>query len=106
MKPVTVQEVLEAISDLSMAVLELSTPDDDDVFKLDYRTMRTRYKELAGRIRTHGIALPDGMMLVPIEPTKEMMLAAEEAYMPFGDTGMALLCGNLAAAPKQENTNE
>ena len=61
---------------------------------------------LAIRIQTEGIAPPDGMALVPIEPTEEMMLAAEEAYTPFGDMGMALICGNLAAAPKQENSNE
>ena len=57
------------------------------------------------RIRAHGIASPDGYVPVPIEPTSEMIRAAEEAYIPFGDMGMALICGNLAA-PKQENSND
>lgn len=69
---------------------------------LDYGD-RMMCNQMVGRIRTHGIAPPDGMALVPIEPTVEMISAAEEAYIPFGDMGMALICGNLAAAPKQEN---
>ena len=63
-------------------------------------------QNFADRIKSEGVAPPDGMMLVPIVPTAEMMRAAEEAYMPFGDMGMALICGNLAAAPRQENSND
>lgn len=31
-----------------------------------------------------------GYVLVPVEPTEEMVLAAEEAHMPFGDMGFAI----------------
>jgi hypothetical protein len=85
MKPVTVQEVIDALR--------------------SERFMINTRNTLATRIESEGIAPPDGYVLVPIEPTAEMISAAEEAYMPFGDMGMALICGNLAA-PKQENTNE
>lgn len=33
---------------------------------------------------------PDGWKLVPVEPTPEMVSAAEEAHMPFGDMDIAL----------------
>lgn len=40
--------------------------------------------------------------LVPVEPTPEMVSAAEEAYMPFGDMDIALRMAILSApsAPK------
>lgn len=87
MSAVTVQEVIEFLEQADELINTTWLPIPD----------------MISRIRTHGIAPPEGMALVPIEPTKEMMRAAEEAYMPFGDMGMALICGNLAAAPKQEN---
>lgn len=42
----------------------------------------------------------DGYALVPVEPKTEMIEAAEEAYMPFGDMDLALRMAILAA-PKQ-----
>ncbi len=43
-----------------------------------------------------------GWKLVPVEPTPEMVSAAEEAHMPFGDMDIALLMAMLAApAPVQ-----
>lgn len=38
-----------------------------------------------------------GWKLVPVEPTPEMISAAEEAHMPFGDMDIALRCALLAA---------
>lgn len=35
---------------------------------------------------------------IPFEPTQEMVAAAEEAYMPFGDMKLALMCA-IHAAP-------
>lgn len=47
----------------------------------------------------------DGWKLVPVEPTPEMVSAAEEAYMPFGDMDIALRMAILAApsAPKADD---
>ena len=39
----------------------------------------------------------DGWKLVPVEPTPEMVSAAEEAHMPFGDMDIALRMAILAA---------
>ena len=43
--------------------------------------------------------------LVPVEPTPEMVSAAEEAHMPFGDMDIALRMAILAApsAPKADD---
>lgn len=40
---------------------------------------------------------PDGWKLVPVEPTPEMVSAAEEAHMPFGDMDIALRMAILSA---------
>src|SRR5690606_13647388 len=37
-----------------------------------------------------AVAVPDGYALVPILPTPEMVSAAEEAYLPFGDMELAV----------------
>lgn len=42
---------------------------------------------------------PAGFVMVPAEPTDEMVSAAEEAYMPFGDMGLAIQMA-IAASPK------
>lgn len=100
----TANKVLKGLCDEYQAQIKahgIEPPDGAPLFDAIIAAFRRGFAEA----KAESIA-PDGMMLVPIEPTKEMMLAAEEAYMPFGDMGMALLCGNLAAAPKQENSNE
>lgn len=51
-------------------------------------------------------AVPDGYALVPIEPTPEMVRAAEEAHMPFGDMDIALRMAVLAAAPAPADHSE
>lgn len=43
--------------------------------------------------------VPPGWRAVPCEPTPEMVEAAEEAHMPFGDMALAIQCAN-AEAPK------
>ena len=40
---------------------------------------------------------PGGWKLVPVEPTPEMVSAAEEAHMPFGDMDIALRMAILSA---------
>ena len=42
-------------------------------------------------------AVPAGWKLVPVEPTPEMVSAAEEAHMPFGDMDIALRMAILSA---------
>lgn len=42
-------------------------------------------------------AVLDGVVLVPVEPTPEMVSAAEEAHMPFGDMDIALRMAILSA---------
>lgn len=41
--------------------------------------------------------VPEGYALVPVEPTPEMVSAAEEAHMPFGDMDIALRMAILSA---------
>lgn len=43
--------------------------------------------------------VPAGYALVPVEPTPEMVDAAQEAYMPFGDMQLAIQLA-IAAAPQ------
>ena len=43
------------------------------------------------------VSVPDGWKLVPVEPTPEMVCAAEEAHMPFGDMDIALRMAILSA---------
>ena len=43
--------------------------------------------------------VPAGYALVPAEPTPEMVDAAQEAYMPFGDMALAIQLA-IAAAPQ------
>ena len=44
-------------------------------------------------------AQAEGWRLVPVEPTPEMVDAAQEAYMPFGDMQLAIQLA-IAAAPQ------
>lgn len=48
------------------------------------------------RERLH-LVVPDGYEVVPIWPTREMIQAAEEAYMPFGDMELAIRLAILSA---------
>lgn len=43
--------------------------------------------------------------LVPVEPTPEMVEAAEDAYMPFGDMEMAIRMALLTAPAVQPATD-
>lgn len=47
------------------------------------------------------VGVPDGWKLVPVEPTPEMVSAAEEAHMPFGDMDIALRMAILSAPAAQ-----
>ena len=63
-----------------------------------------RRRELADRIEQHGIAPPDGMVLVPKEPTAEMIEAAIKNGAE-GDENIILYITSdykamLAAAPE------
>jgi len=41
---------------------------------------------------TWKAARPIGWALIPVQPTPEMISAAEDGYMPFGDMGFAIQC--------------
>ena len=59
--------------------------------------------ELANRIEAEGIAPPDGMVLVPSEPTAEMVLAAWDITDDNDPNSFSFTDGYkamLAAAPK------
>ena len=58
-------------------------------------TVTRRRAELA--IRTALLTAPPGWKLVPVEPTDEMVDAASEAHMPFGDMHFAITSAILAA---------
>ena len=45
-------------------------------------------------------AIPEGLALIPILPTPEMVRAAEEAHMPFGDMELAVRLAILSAPSK------
>ncbi len=59
------------------------------------------YDALAGKIAALEAQLAQqqvpGWKLVPVEPTPEMVSAAEEAHMPFGDMDIALRMAILSA---------
>lgn len=44
-----------------------------------------------------NLVVPDGCEIVPVLPTREMVQAAEEAYMPFGDMELAIRLAILSA---------
>lgn len=49
------------------------------------------------------VGVPDGYALVPVEPTPEMVSAAEEAHMPFGDMDIALRMAILSAPAAEQS---
>ena len=49
--------------------------------------------------------VPPGFVAAPVEPTAEMVDAAEEAYMPFGDMALAIQSA-VAAAPRPPAAQE
>lgn len=75
------------------------------------RLVRDEYKRMADEYRGKWAALlaraglpvgvPDGYALVPVEPTPEMVSAAEEAHMPFGEMDIALRMAILSAPTAQ-----
>ena len=48
-------------------------------------------------VRAALLTAPPGWKLVPVEPTDEMVDAASEAHMPFGDMHFAITSAILAA---------
>lgn len=46
--------------------------------------------DVAIRAIIAALTPPEGYALVPAERTEEMIAAAEEAHMPFGDMGIAI----------------
>ena len=50
--------------------------------------------QLASAIREHGIAPPNGYVLVPVEPTLSMRQAGNDA---FPEAPLSITCGELSA---------
>lgn len=58
----------------------------------------------AAQVQAMG-RVPPGFVAAPVEPTAEMVDAAEEAYMPFGDMALAIQSA-VAAAPRPPAAQE
>lgn len=58
----------------------------------------------AAQVQAMG-RVPPGFVAVPVELTAEMVDAAEEAYMPFGDMALAIQSA-IAAAPRPPAAQE
>jgi len=72
------------------------------VKKVAYGNMELLEENAKLRAELERRAVPDGWKPVPVEPTPEMVSAAEEAHMPFGDMDIALRMAMLAApAPER-----
>lgn len=65
-------------------------------------------KELERTLSSRSMhVVPEGWKMVPTVPTDEMINAAQEAYMPFGDMHIAIAMANHAApTPPASNTEE
>lgn len=53
-----------------------------------------------------AVAVPDGYALVPILPTPEMVSAAEEAHLPFGDMELAVRLAILSAPNQSDHARK
>ncbi|GEM_PF-1240421 len=61
-----------------------------DLDREDYDEGERMNAREALRAVVAALTPPEGYVLVPAEPTEEMIAAAEEAHMPFGDMGIAI----------------
>ncbi len=60
---------------------------------------RTIARAVLAKWGAQDVPASQGYALVPVEPTPEMVDAAQEAYMPFGDMQLAIQLA-IAAAPQ------
>lgn len=79
----------------------MKVPVDEIVKALEYLYAK---RDLIERIKQHGIAPPDGYVLVPVEPTEAMWEEGSYMFSNDGDTRQVYQA-MLAAAPK-ENSND
>ena len=70
MKPVTVQEIVDALQD----AIDFCLPEGEGY-------ALTTYEVLMERIKAHGIAPPEGYAIVPIEPTTAICQAILSGVM-------------------------
>ena len=80
--------------DCMMGATVRETAEGEFVTYEDYATLEDELAKLRAELERRAV---DGWKLVPVEPTPEMVSAAEEAYMPFGDMDIALRMAILAA---------
>ena len=74
-----------------------------DLFERASAELRRQHAEIQQlKAQLSARAVPGGWRLVPAEPTEEMVAAAEEAHMPFGDMQIAILLALSAAPPPPE----
>lgn len=64
-----------------------------------HKSEADQFRSWARAALTAALTPPEGYVLVPVEPTAEMVAAAEEAHMPFGDMELALSAA-IAARPE------
>lgn len=86
------------MSEIDKMVCEL-LPDELCRFGYEVNGLSTVVSFSAARdaIRTALLTAPPGWKLVPIPPTDDMIDAAEDAHMPFGDMHFAITSAILAA---------
>ena len=91
---------MSEVERLKVWVADMKWPDELLVVKeSDYATLEAENAKLRAELERR---VPAGFVLVPVEPTPEMVSAAEEAHMPFGDMDIALRMAMLAApAPER-----
>ena len=77
------------MSDVKRFWADLCVQHVEAVLYSDYAALEAELAQLR--------AVPGGWKLVPVEPTPEMVSAADEAHMPFGDMDIALRMAILSA---------
>lgn len=65
-----------------------------------YAAWKVQADRNAAQVQAMG-RVPPGFVAVPMEPTAEMVDAAEEAYMPFGDMALAIQSAIAATRPPE-----
>ena len=60
----------------------------------------------AEKLSAQPVPAPEGYALVPILPTPEMVSAAEEAHLPFGDMELAVRLAILSAPNQSDHARK
>ena len=75
--------------------------DDTDQYSEDRHIVMTEPENIPP-----APAVPTGWKLVPADPTDEMVEAAMDAHMPFGDMKLAIVSANLSAPKPSDSESD